>query len=134
MGGCASRITARGETGGAGWRSKQEGTIHSAAANAGWLQGSAAYTPNNRAYHDISGTFNIGMGDKFDESAGQELGAGGYMVLPPGMKHYAWTPAETIIQVHGMGPFVINYVNPTDDPRNEETGAISVAVSNSAAL
>ena len=66
----------------------------------------------------ISGTFNIGTGDKFDEAAGKEMGAGGYMVMPPGMKHYAWTPAETSIQVQGMGPFVINYVNPTDDPRN----------------
>src|SRR5437762_14208647 len=54
----------------------------------------------------ISGTFNIGTGDKFDEAAGKELGAGGYLVMPAGMKHYAWTPAETIIQVHGMGPFV----------------------------
>ena len=45
-GGCASRITSRSETGGAGRRSKQEGTIHSAAANAGWLQNSAAYAPN----------------------------------------------------------------------------------------
>jgi len=66
----------------------------------------------------ISGTFNIGTGDKFDEAAGKELGAGGYLVMPAGMKHYAWTPAETIIQVHGMGPFVIKYVNPADDPRN----------------
>jgi len=66
----------------------------------------------------ISGTFNIGTGDKFDEAAGKEMSAGGYMVMPPGMKHYAWTPAEAIIQVQGMGPFVIKYVNPADDPRN----------------
>jgi quercetin dioxygenase-like cupin family protein len=66
----------------------------------------------------ISGTFNIGTGDKFDEAAGKELGAGGYLVMPPGMKHNAWTPAEAIIQVQGMGPFVIKYVNPADDPRN----------------
>jgi len=66
----------------------------------------------------ISGTFNTGTGDKFDEAAGKEMGAGGYMVMPPGMKHYAWTPAEAIIQVQGMGPFVIKYVNPADDPRN----------------
>jgi quercetin dioxygenase-like cupin family protein len=66
----------------------------------------------------ISGTFSIGTGDKFDEPAGKEMGAGGYMVMPPGMKHYAWTPAEAIIQVQGMGPFVIKYVNPADDPRN----------------
>jgi quercetin dioxygenase-like cupin family protein len=66
----------------------------------------------------ISGTFNIGMGDKFDEAAGKEVGAGGFIIMPPGMKHYAWTTADTITQIHGMGPFVINYVNPTDDPRN----------------
>ncbi len=66
----------------------------------------------------ISGMFNIGTGDKFDEAAGKELSAGGYMVMPPGMKHYAWTPAEAIIQIQGMGPFVIKYVNPADDPRN----------------
>lgn len=66
----------------------------------------------------ISGTFNIGTGDKFDEATGKELSAGGYLVMPPGMKHYAWTPVETIIQLHAMGPLVINYVNPADDPRN----------------
>src|SRR5438105_12697362 len=66
----------------------------------------------------ISGTFNLGTGEKVDEAVGKELGAGGYMVVPPGMKHYAWTPAEAIIQVHGIGPFVIKYVNPADDPRN----------------
>ena len=38
--------------------------------------------------------------------------------MSPGMKHYAWTTAETITQIHGMGPFVINYANPADDPRN----------------
>lgn len=36
----------------------------------------------------ISGTFNIGTGDKFDEATGKELSTGGYMVMPPGMKHY----------------------------------------------
>ena len=66
----------------------------------------------------ISGTFNIGTGDKFDKAAGKEMGAGGYMVMPSGMKHYAWTPAEATIQVQGMGPFVIKYVNPADNPRN----------------
>jgi hypothetical protein len=34
------------------------------------------------------------------------------------MKHFAWTKGETIIQVHGVGPWGINYLNPADDPRN----------------
>jgi hypothetical protein len=25
----------------------------------------------------------------------------------------------TVIQVHGLGPFTITYVNPADDPRNQ---------------
>ena len=66
----------------------------------------------------ISGTFYIGTGDKFDEAAGKELATGSYVMMPAGMKHFAWTPAETIIQIQAMGPFVIKYVNPADDPRN----------------
>src|SRR5207249_11693276 len=57
----------------------------------------------------ISGTFNIGMGDKFDEAAGKELGAGGFVVLPTGMKHYAWSTGDAIIQIHGKGPLAIKY-------------------------
>jgi hypothetical protein len=34
------------------------------------------------------------------------------------MKHTAWAEGETIIQLHGIGPWQINYVNPADDPRN----------------
>jgi len=30
-----------------------------------------------------------------------------------------WIEGETIVQFHGMGPWVINYVNPADDPRNK---------------
>jgi len=30
--------------------------------------------------------------------------------------HYAWTSSETVVQVHGQGPFAITYVNPADDP------------------
>jgi len=66
----------------------------------------------------ISGTFNIGMGDKFDEAAGKSLEVGGFVVLPAGMKHYAWSTGDAIIQIHGKGPFEIKYVNPADDPRN----------------
>jgi len=48
----------------------------------------------------------------------RSLPAGTYGVWPPGMVHAVWTEGETIVQFHGMGPWVINYVNPVDDPRN----------------
>ncbi len=28
----------------------------------------------------------------------------------------AWATGETVVQVHGTGPFAIKYVNPADDP------------------
>jgi hypothetical protein len=45
--------------------------------------------------------------------------AGGFVHVATGMHHYAWTSAPTVIQIHGMGPFAINYLNPADDPRNK---------------
>jgi quercetin dioxygenase-like cupin family protein len=66
----------------------------------------------------ISGAVHLGMGDKFDEAAGKELTAGGFAVLPAGMKHFAWASGEAIVQINSEGPFEIKYVNPSDDPRN----------------
>jgi quercetin dioxygenase-like cupin family protein len=64
----------------------------------------------------LSGTMALGMGEKFDEAAMKELPAGSYGVLPAEMRHFAIAKTAATIQVHGMGPFVLNYVNPADDP------------------
>jgi quercetin dioxygenase-like cupin family protein len=68
----------------------------------------------------ISGTFNIGMGDKFDEKATKIMDAGAYGYWPAGMKHFVWAKGETVLQFHGTGPWSIQYVDPDDDPRNEK--------------
>lgn len=65
----------------------------------------------------LSGTFQIAMGEQLERSAARALPAGSYGFWPAGMKHAAWAEGETIVQVHGIGPWVINYVNPADDPR-----------------
>jgi len=65
----------------------------------------------------ISGTFNLGMGDKFDKSATQAMPAGAFGYWPAGMKHFAWANGQTVVQVHGIGPWGIQYLNPADDPR-----------------
>jgi hypothetical protein len=67
----------------------------------------------------ISGTFNIGMGDRFDKAATRPMPPGTYGFWEAGMKHFVWTKGETVAQFHGMGPWVIEYVNPADDPRNQ---------------
>ena len=68
----------------------------------------------------ISGTFNLGMGEKFDTTkGGKALEAGAFAYLAPNTKHYAWSKGETVIQLHGQGPWQINYLNPADDPRKK---------------
>ena len=67
----------------------------------------------------ISGTFNIGVGDKFDTKAGQTMPAGSFGYWEAGMKHFVWATGETVVQLHGIGPWQINYLNPADDPRNK---------------
>ncbi len=60
------------------------------------------------------------MVDKFDEKAGKEMKAGSYGSWPAGMKHFAWVKGETIIQLNGVGPWSIEYLNPEDDPRKKK--------------
>jgi quercetin dioxygenase-like cupin family protein len=67
----------------------------------------------------ISGMFHVGIGDRFDESKGQAVKAGGFLQVPKGVQHFAWASQETIIQVHGVGPGGIAYVDAADDPRKK---------------
>jgi hypothetical protein len=68
----------------------------------------------------ISGTFNLGMGDKLDTGKTVALTAGSVAIMQPKTAHFAWTNDETIVQVHGVGPWGLNYVNPDDDPRKKK--------------
>ncbi len=65
----------------------------------------------------MSGTVAVGMGDKSDPATMTTLDAGGFAVLPAEMRHTFLARTEATFQVHGSGPFAINYVNPADDPR-----------------
>jgi len=68
----------------------------------------------------LSGVFFIAMGEKFDQGSGKELPVGGFVSVPPTHRHFAWSsPQETPIQVHGVGPTDITFVNPADDPRKK---------------
>ncbi|HEX9285150.1 MAG TPA: cupin domain-containing protein [Nitrospirales bacterium] len=58
----------------------------------------------------LQGSFFLGTGEKFDQSTGHELKAGAFGYMPKKMWHFAWAKGETILQVHGVGPFKINFV------------------------
>jgi quercetin dioxygenase-like cupin family protein len=65
----------------------------------------------------ISGTISLGLGDKLDQDKTTALTAGSVVINPPKTAHFAWFKYETIIQVHGVGPWGTTFVNPDDDPR-----------------
>ncbi|MBY0493078.1 MAG: DUF4440 domain-containing protein [Cyanobacteria bacterium] len=64
----------------------------------------------------LSGTFRAAMGPKWDDKALTDFAPGSYANMAATMAHHAQAKGATVVQVHGVGPFVVNYVNPADDP------------------
>ena len=55
----------------------------------------------------LKGTFFVGVGEKFDPQTLQRMGVGDFVLLPKKMLHFVQSQGETIVQVHGIGPFQI---------------------------
>ena len=64
----------------------------------------------------IQGTFLVGMGDTVDVKKTGALKVGDFATAGAKMNHYAIARGRTIVQVNGIGPFQLTYVNPADDP------------------
>ncbi|HSV44902.1 MAG TPA: cupin domain-containing protein [Ramlibacter sp.] len=67
----------------------------------------------------LSGTINMGAGEKFDTAGGHALATGAVTIIPAKSPHYLWTTGEAIVQLHGTGPWGITYLNKADDPRSK---------------
>lgn len=65
----------------------------------------------------LSGTFSMGMGEVFDAGKAVAVDAGSIMIMQPRTPHFAFTTGETVVQLHGTGPWGVTYVNAADDPR-----------------
>ena len=78
------------------------------------------FHPTDENITVLKGNFMMGIGDKFNEESLMEMPEGSYMSMKTGTHHYAMAKGETVLQVHGMGPFQLTYVNPDDDPRNKK--------------
>jgi quercetin dioxygenase-like cupin family protein len=70
----------------------------------------------------MSGTFAVGMGEKFDNATMKKLPAGGYVLLPAESRHYAMAATAATVQIEGLGPFALTYVNAADDPSKRGKG------------
>jgi quercetin dioxygenase-like cupin family protein len=79
----------------------------------------AHWHPTDELVTVLSGSCQVGMGDKFDAASLQTYPAGSFVTIAKEMRHYAQAKGPVVIQVTGMGPFVLTYVNPADDPRTK---------------
>lgn len=65
----------------------------------------------------VKGTFALGMGSKWDPAALKDLPAGGFASAPARMRHFAMCKGDSVLQVHGIGPFLVNWVE-ADKPKS----------------
>ncbi|MDP3846828.1 MAG: cupin domain-containing protein [Pseudomonas sp.] len=69
----------------------------------------------------ISGTFYFATGDSFDPAQAKAYQPGDTLIIPAGVSMYAASrDQETVLQLHGTGPWGINFRDPADDPRNKK--------------
>ena len=62
----------------------------------------------------LKGAFMIGTGEVFDRSKLTPMDAGNFIFMPKTMRHFALCKGATLLQVHGIGPFKINWLNPAE--------------------
>ncbi len=65
----------------------------------------------------LSGTLYLTDGGTYDAAKARALAPGSLAILPAGTPMFGYTKEPTVIQVHGVGPWGLKYVNPADDPR-----------------
>lgn len=73
----------------------------------------AHWHPNAENLTVISGQFMLGMGDRSNDDALETYGPGDFLMLPGRKAHFGRVSGETVIQLHGEGPFTINVAQPS---------------------
>jgi len=74
----------------------------------------AHWHPTDENVTVLKGMFLLGMGEKFDETKLTTMNVGNFVSLPKEMRHFAQSKGESIVQVNGLGPFKVNWVNPAE--------------------
>jgi uncharacterized protein (TIGR02246 family) len=72
----------------------------------------ARFHPNAEHLTVLSGTFLLSMGEK-EGGALREYQPGDFLYIPPRKPHYGGARGETVIQLHGIGPFDIKLAGTT---------------------
>lgn len=74
----------------------------------------------------LSGNLHVGMGDRLDQNKARIITAGGFARIPAKMHHYGFTTEDTVLQIHGIGPWGMKYINPSDDPNPDPEENLSI--------
>jgi hypothetical protein len=69
----------------------------------------------------IRGAAAVGTGSKWDDASLKDVPTGGFFWAGPRMRHFAECKGDTILQVHGIAPFVINFVGPDDSEADKKS-------------
>ena len=75
--------------------------------------------PTTERVKVLSGQVHYAMNDKLMSSP-KTLTAGHSVTMTAKMHHWVHAAAPATLQVSGMGPFAITYVDPKDDPRHKK--------------
>ena len=73
----------------------------------------------------LSGVLNLGLGERLETSKTHAFGPGSTAILLPTINHFFWFKEETVIQLHGVGPWVVTYADPADDPKRNQRPSVS---------
>jgi hypothetical protein len=79
----------------------------------------AHWHPTDETVRLVSGKLGYGMSGKLDRAEAKGLAVGHSVTMKARMKHWVFTDQGATVQVSGMGPFQITYVDPKDDPRKK---------------
>ena len=74
----------------------------------------AHWHPTDEYLTVLKGAFLVGTGETYDESKLQTMNVGNFILMPKEMRHFAMNKGGTIVQIHGTGPFKVNWVNPAE--------------------
>lgn len=65
----------------------------------------------------LQGTLHFAHGKTYNKDKTLRLPVGSFAIMAIGDPMFGYAEGETIIQLHGTGPWGIEYIHPEDDPR-----------------
>jgi quercetin dioxygenase-like cupin family protein len=77
--------------------------------------------PANENVTVLSGTLYFAASDKFDPKIAKAFGPGSYFSIAQGKPMFAYTKEkQTVVQLHGTGPWGITYLESKDSPAKKK--------------